>query len=57
MQREQVGVAGDDHVGSSVQGYFQKLVMSRVATFADDLNNGNELGNTSELTQELLAVF
>ena len=49
MQRQQIAVAGDDHVGSAVQGYFQEFVVFGIAAFADQLNYWDDLGDAFEL--------
>ena len=55
MQRQQIRIAGDNHVCPAVQRDFQEHVVFGVAAFPDEANDGDELGCASDLRQEKLA--
>jgi hypothetical protein len=57
MHRPQIRISSNDHIRSPIQRNFQKPVVRRVAAFADQLNDGHELGCTPELGQEQHTFF
>src|SRR5438309_5605188 len=44
VEREQIGVAGDDQVGMAVYRRFQEFVIRGIAARHDPLGNGDRLG-------------
>lgn len=56
MQCQQVGISCNDRISPAIQCHFQKLVIFGVAAFADQLNDGDELGDRAELHKEHSAL-
>jgi|SRR5258707_2426836 len=57
MQHQQIRIARNDHICPSIQCNFQKLVVLRIAAFADKLNDRHELGGARELPEKELTLF
>lgn len=57
MESQQIGLAGEDQLCLAVQRDFEKLVVLGVAASMDGIDDRYKLGQASQQTQELLAVF
>jgi hypothetical protein len=57
MQRRQIRIARNDEIRPAVQRHFKRLIVLRVATFVDDLNDRHELGSTGQLAGEFLTLL
>jgi hypothetical protein len=52
VQRQEIGITGEQVIGSSGKGQFEKLVVARIATQLDTLDDRDKLDHTRELDQE-----
>src|SRR5258708_11037129 len=57
MQHQQIRIARNDHICPSIQCNFQKLVVLRIAAFADKLNDRHELGGARQLPEKEMTLF
>jgi hypothetical protein len=57
MHLQQIRIARNNHVGPPIQRHFQKLVVFRIAAFADKLSDRNKFGNLAQPSKKALAII
>ena len=57
IEVKEVGIAGDNETGFTVDSKFEEFVVAGIAARADCVNDWDHLGDAAEETQKLLAFF
>jgi hypothetical protein len=53
IEREEIGVAGDDQIGVAVDSQLQKFIVLRITTGSDSVGDRDQLGRRQQFTQPI----